>query len=100
MALCVALTIFQHLIDGFHNRNLRLHVGHLLASIPIVPHALAGKSRDSLRVGKLASFGPPWPQWATALPDTHPAVSHPEQTGRTVRPASPMLCPSKRPAKT
>ena len=61
MALCVALTIFQHLIDGFHNRNLRLHVGHLLASIPIVPHALAGKSRDSLRTH------PPTATWARML---------------------------------
>jgi len=30
MALCVALTMFQHLINGFHNRDLRQHVAHLL----------------------------------------------------------------------
>ncbi len=30
MALFLALTMFQHLIDGFHNRQLRLHVADLL----------------------------------------------------------------------
>lgn len=30
MALFVALTLFQHLIDGFHNRDLRTHVAALL----------------------------------------------------------------------
>jgi hypothetical protein len=30
MALFVALTLFQHLIDGFHNRDLRGHVAALL----------------------------------------------------------------------
>lgn len=30
MALFVALTLFQHLIDGFHNRDLRGHVADLL----------------------------------------------------------------------
>jgi len=30
MALFVALTLFQHLIDGFHNRDLRTHVTALL----------------------------------------------------------------------
>ena len=30
MALLVALTLFQHLIDGFHNRDLRGHVADLL----------------------------------------------------------------------
>jgi hypothetical protein len=30
MALFVALTLFQHLIDGFHNRDLRQHVIALL----------------------------------------------------------------------
>ena len=30
MALCVALTMFQHLINGFHNRDLRQHVAQLL----------------------------------------------------------------------
>jgi hypothetical protein len=30
MALMVALTMFQHLIDGFHNRDLRAHVASLL----------------------------------------------------------------------
>ena len=30
MALFVALTLFQHLIDGFHNRDLRQHVTALL----------------------------------------------------------------------
>ncbi len=30
MALLLALTLFQHLIDGFHNRNLRGQVADLL----------------------------------------------------------------------
>jgi hypothetical protein len=30
MALFVALTLFQHLIDGFHNRDLRTQVADLL----------------------------------------------------------------------
>jgi hypothetical protein len=30
MALFLALTLFQHLIDGFHNRDLRLLVADLL----------------------------------------------------------------------
>src|SRR5450759_4310875 len=30
MALFLALTLFQHLIDGFHNRQLRQHVADLL----------------------------------------------------------------------
>jgi hypothetical protein len=30
MALWVALTMFQHLINGFHNRDLRQHVANLL----------------------------------------------------------------------
>ena len=30
MALLVALTLFQHLIDGFHNRDLRAHVIDLM----------------------------------------------------------------------
>ena len=30
MALLLALTLFQHLIDGFHNRDLRVLVAHLL----------------------------------------------------------------------
>ena len=30
MALFLALTMFQHLIDGFHNRQLRQHVADLL----------------------------------------------------------------------
>jgi hypothetical protein len=30
MALLLALTLFQHLIDGFHNRDLRGLVTHLL----------------------------------------------------------------------
>src|ERR1700674_614066 len=30
MALFLALTLFQHLIDGFHNRELRQHVADLL----------------------------------------------------------------------
>ena len=30
MALRLALTLFQHLIDGFHNRDLRGLVGDLL----------------------------------------------------------------------
>jgi hypothetical protein len=30
MALLLALTLFQHLIDGFHNRELRMHVADLL----------------------------------------------------------------------
>jgi hypothetical protein len=30
MALFLALTLFQHLIDGFHNRELRRHVADLL----------------------------------------------------------------------
>lgn len=32
MALLVALTLFQHLIDGFHNRDLRAHVIDLLGT--------------------------------------------------------------------
>jgi len=32
MALLVALTLFQHLIDGFHNRELRRHVIALLGT--------------------------------------------------------------------
>jgi hypothetical protein len=34
MALLVALTLFQHLIDGFHNRDLRAHVIDLLGVQP------------------------------------------------------------------
>src|SRR5260370_27888764 len=30
MALFLALTLFQHMIDGFHNRELRQHVADLL----------------------------------------------------------------------
>ena len=30
MALLVALTLFQHLINGFHNRDLRVLVADLL----------------------------------------------------------------------
>ena len=32
MALPLALTLFQHLVDGFHNRDLRQHVAGLLGS--------------------------------------------------------------------
>src|SRR5437764_8484221 len=30
MALCIALTLLQHLINGFHNRDLRVVVADLL----------------------------------------------------------------------
>jgi len=32
MALFVALTLFQHLLNGFRNRDLREHVGALLGT--------------------------------------------------------------------
>ena len=53
MALFVALSLFQHLIDGFQNRDLRTQVAHLLA---VALGDLFGES-DELRPAALAAQG-------------------------------------------
>jgi hypothetical protein len=87
MALLLALTLFQHLIDGFHNRDLRVLVADLLgvtiseytgsqmtydlrrlrlkglifrpAPTVISSHPMAGRSRGCSRGSRRGSSDPP-----------------------------------------
>jgi len=53
MALCVALTLFQHLLNGFRNRDLREHVAALLGVGPddYTPGQMTYDLRRLLRKG-------------------------------------------------
>ena len=59
MALLLALTLFQHLIDGFHNRDLRVLVIDLLGITS--EHYTASQMTYDLRRLRLKGliFGPP-----------------------------------------
>jgi hypothetical protein len=59
MALFLALTLFQHLIDGFHNRDLREHVADLLG-VTISQYTTSQMSYDLRRLRlKGLIFRPP-----------------------------------------
>ena len=49
MALMVALTLFQHLLDGFQNRDLRVHVASLLG-VPVEQYSAARMTYDLRRL--------------------------------------------------
>ena len=57
MALFLALTLFQHLIDGFHNRDLRALVADLLG----VTGERIHRQPDDLRSAAAAAEGPDLP---------------------------------------
>ena len=80
MALFLALTLFQHLIDGFHNRGLRQHVADLLG----VDETGYTASQMNLR------FAPPTAQGADLpSPTVEPLFRHTLrlEDGATVRTA-------------
>jgi hypothetical protein len=57
MALLVALTLFRHLIDGFHNRDLRQHV---VAVLGVEPYTASQMTHDLRRLRlKGLIFRPP-----------------------------------------
>ena len=49
MALFLALTLFQHLVDGFHNRDLRRHVAALLG-VSLEGYSVSQMSYDLRRL--------------------------------------------------
>ena len=59
MALLLALTLFQHLVDGFHNRDLRVMVADLLG-VTTEPYTASQMTYDLRRLRlKGLIFRPP-----------------------------------------
>jgi hypothetical protein len=75
MALLLALTMFQHLIDGFRNRDLRQQVVDLLGVTLVfldgrsIREAVNSGTRNMLDVWKLWNDAGPFKEWVKRQPD-------------------------------